>query len=314
MTQHFLYIGTSYDALMQKVHLHISELGHNEDLVIYDLSVHNFSDVYEELITPSLFSDKKIVMVKNFDLMIQEEAFVLKLENYLKKPNESVYLFCISSHKEATKSWKKLIDMYMDQIEIEPINEIELQKIIKNRLNQEQISIDKDALNTLQDRLIIQKELVFVLLEKLITYVLDSKHISKDDVIRMIDLPLEDNIFELVKVFISKETKKVLNMYHDLLNLNEDPIRILQMIGRKLAQLEDTKVYMILGYDQRQIAEVLRMSHGQAYYIVKEAKTVHMDDLKRWINQVSDLDYKIKSGQIDKKIGVEIFLIGELDG
>ncbi len=311
MTQHFLYIGTSYDVLMQKVHQHMNAIGNSEDVFIYDASIHNFSDVYEELITPPLFTDKKIVLVKNFESIIQDDAFALKMENYLKKPNETVYLFCISSHKEATKSWHKLIDMYMEQIEIEPINEIELQKIIKETLNKEHINIDKDALNLLQDRLLIQKDFIFVLLDKLITFVMDTKHISKSDVLNIIEMPLEDNVFELVKVFISKQTHVAIKMYHDLLSLNEDPIRILQMIGRKLGQLEDTKSYMIQGYDQRQISEQLRISHGQAYYILKEAKTVHMEDLKRWINQVSDLDFKIKSGQIDKKIGMEIFLIGE---
>ena len=93
--------------------------------------------------------------------------------------------------------------------------------------------------------------------------------------------------------------------------INEDPVRILSLIGRKLGQLEDTRALIQAGHDQRQVATALRMSHGQAYYMVKEAKSISSVDLEMWIDQVSNVDFKIKSGQIDKKIGVELFLIGE---
>jgi DNA polymerase-3 subunit delta len=45
--------------------------------------------------------------------------------------------------------------------------------------------------------------------------------------------------------------------------------------------------------------------------MVKEAKSIKKKDLEQWIDQLSDVDFKIKSGQIDKKIAVELFLIGE---
>jgi DNA polymerase-3 subunit delta len=173
------------------------------------------------------------------------------------------------------------------------------------------MTIDKDAVNTLIQRLMLQKETLHVNLLKLITYTLDTKRITLKDVVKMIELPLEDNVFEMIQSFINKNIQSTLKTYHDLLFINEDPVRILSLIGRKLGQLEDTLALISSGHDQRQVSTALHISNGQAYYMVKEAKSIKKKDLEQWIDQLSDVDFKIKSGQIDKKIAVELFLIGE---
>jgi DNA polymerase-3 subunit delta len=199
----------------------------------------------------------------------------------------------------------------MEIIEVDAYNEVELQTYIKQQTKAYEITIDKDALHTLVQRLMLQKESLHVQLQKLLTYKLDTKHIDLKDVLKMIDLPLEDNVFEMIQSFINKDFKSSLKRYHDLLFINEDPVRILSLIGRKLGQLEDTLALIQSGHDQRQVATALHMSNGQAYYMVKEAKSIKRIDLESMIDQLSDVDFKIKSGQIDKKIAVELFLIGE---
>lgn len=310
-TKNYLLIGTSYDPLILRAQNIVNDLCDEEDVVTYDLAEHNFSSVYEDIITPPLFSDKKVVVIKNFDLLLQEEAFESKMRAYFKKPNEDVYIVCLSAHKKGLKSWEKLIDLYMEIIEVEAYNDIEVQKLIKELMASHEVTIDKDALNVLIQRLMLQKDTLHVQLQKLLTYKLDTKHISVTDVLEMIDLPLEDNVFEMIQSFINKDIRSSLKIYYDLVFINEDPVRILSLIGRKLGQLEDTRALIQSGHDQRQVATALHMSHGQAYYMVKEAKSISSVDLEMWIDQVSNVDFKIKSGQIDKKIGVELFLIGE---
>jgi DNA polymerase-3 subunit delta len=309
--KHYLLIGTSYDPLILRAHALIESICEKEDVVTFDLSEQDFSDVYEDIITPPLFSDKKVVLIKNFDLVIQEEAYELKMREYFKKPNEDVYIVCLSAHKQGLKSWLKLIDLHMEIIEVDAYNEIEVQKLIQKEVTSHGMTIDKDAFNTLILRLMLQKETLHVNLLKLITYTLDTKRITLKDVLTMIELPLEDNVFEMIQAFINKNIQSTLKIYHDLLFINEDPVRILSLIGRKLGQLEDTLALISSGHDQRQVSTALHISNGQAYYMVKEAKSIKKKDLEQWIDQLSDVDFKIKSGQIDKKIAVELFLIGE---
>lgn len=310
MTQHYFYSGKAYTTLMNKAYEKMYSLATEEDIFVYDLTMQSFSEVYEDLITPPLFSDKKVICVKHFEVVLQEDSFVEILHAYLKNPNEGVYLLCLSEHKDGSKDWMRLIDLYMEIEEVDVFNEIELNKYITTRLEKEAIKISKEDRNFLSDRLLLQKDLIEMQLDKLITFVIDKKTIFKEDIITCIDIPLEDNIFEMVQQFIQKNIQHVLKIYQDLIYLNEDPIRIINVIGRKLGQLEDIKVYLNQGLDQRKISEILKVSHGQAYYLIKEAKSIDQAFLRQKIDALSDLDFKIKSGQIDKKIGLEIFLIG----
>ena len=41
---------------------------------------------------------------------------------------------------------------------------------------------------------------------------------------------------------------------------------------------------------------------------MKDAKNFSLEGLRKMIKDIGDLDYKIKSGQIDKVSGLELFL------
>lgn len=44
--------------------------------------------------------------------------------------------------------------------------------------------------------------------------------------------------------------------------------------------------------------------------MLKNAKSVKMSVVKKHLRKLEDIDYKIKTGQIDKKIGLELFILG----
>jgi DNA polymerase-3 subunit delta len=62
------------------------------------------------------------------------------------------------------------------------------------------------------------------------------------------------------------------------------------------------------GYKQHDIAQFYNVSDGRAYYMVKDAKMFDETDLVNYVKKMADLDYHIKSGQIEKKIGLERLL------
>ena len=51
------------------------------------------------------------------------------------------------------------------------------------------------------------------------------------------------------------------------------------------------------------------LEHDFLYYMMKSASLISMDKIKRNINDLIDIDYKIKSGQVDKTIALETYLL-----
>jgi len=83
---------------------------------------------------------------------------------------------------------------------------------------------------------------------------------------------------------------------------------IIAMIGRTFRDLLTTLKLLKSGYKQHDIAQFYNVSDGRAYYMVKDAKTFEETDLANYVKKMADLDYQIKSGQIDKNIGLERLL------
>ena len=66
---------------------------------------------------------------------------------------------------------------------------------------------------------------------------------------------------------------------------------------------------MAKGLNQNTIASKMKMSSGRIYYILKNAKNYDLEDIESNIQKLANLDLKIKTGAIDKRIGFEEFLL-----
>ena len=58
------------------------------------------------------------------------------------------------------------------------------------------------------------------------------------------------------------------------------------------------------------IAKLFGFSSGRAYYLVRDAKSIELSKLERYLEQLADLDYDSKSGKIDPRLGFELFILG----
>ena len=62
-------------------------------------------------------------------------------------------------------------------------------------------------------------------------------------------------------------------------------------------------------YKKEDIMKYFRASSGRAYYMMLNAKNVNYDRLVNLMTKLENLDYLIKSGGIDKFLGIELFIL-----
>ena len=63
------------------------------------------------------------------------------------------------------------------------------------------------------------------------------------------------------------------------------------------------------GYNDKEIGKILAINPYRLKYIRQEGKDFDLDELLKRLNDLAKLDEAIKTGKIDKKIGLELFLI-----
>jgi DNA polymerase-3 subunit delta len=182
--------------------------------------------------------------------------------------------------------------------------------LIKTALEKAGKHMDANALEEFVNRTSDNSFLALNELDKLLLYADDLKNINIDIVRRVTTRNLEDNIFELVNAIIAKESKQVTRIYQDLAEVNTDPTAILSLIIGKFQEILYSKELLRMNTSFEDIMKYFNASKGRTYYIVKNAREVSNQQLEKYMQDIEKVDFQIKSGAIDKKMGLEFFLLG----
>lgn len=278
----------------------------------YDLIENTSNDVLEELQTISLFSDRKIVIVKHIEEIenLSDKAFTM-WEKYFKNPNPDVVLLIdLNTSYDISKRVADLIYSYGYTIEVEDIEKDKYPDFVLSLLQEDGYDMDKNAILMLLERTNYEFNLLTQELTKLKIYKIDTKKINESDVLSLVPKNLEDNIFELTNAMIANQSARMIEIYEDLMRQNEDPLRILNFIANKLRELFHARLLLNKGYGKAEIAQHFNYSSGRTYYLMKNASSMSVEQIEKQLKKLTQLDYEIKSGLKHKKLGLELFLLG----
>ena len=134
--------------------------------------------------------------------------------------------------------------------------------------------------------------------------------ITYNSVKLLVSRNLEDNIFNLLNAFIANDKKTLFAIYEDFMTLNEDEMRIISAISNKLEEILYTKILVNRRMSKEEVATYFKVKPGRAYYMMEAARKMSDSSIKSLIERISELDYNIKSGKIDKKLGLQLFILG----
>ncbi len=211
------------------------------EVLKYDCTETNFLNIYEEMITPSLFYDEKVIVLTHVDAFMDDKEIQPQFIKFIKRDNQDVILILQMSEFPNDSEAKKAFELHVDVQDIAPLSFASLQTYIQKDLLKDGFKMDFASQQTLVERLKNQEETLYEYLKLLKTYKYHEKEINIEDVETIVARPVEDNIFEIVKSYIEGNKVKTIQLFEDLLVKQEDPLSILSMIGRKLNDLEDVK-------------------------------------------------------------------------
>ena len=129
------------------------------------------------------------------------------------------------------------------------------------------------------------------------------------DIYLMIPKKLEDNVFEMIDGIFSKRLDKVFTIYYDLKINNNEPLTLISLIASQVRFLYQVMVLKDKGYSESNIANELSCHPYRVKLALEKVYSLNKLDLKLLLEDLSDLDVKIKSGEIDRFVGFELFLL-----
>lgn len=273
----------------------------------------SIEDILNEASYVSMFGEMKYLIVKNADFfgsLKLKESEEEKLINYLNQP----YPLCtiIFTTYEPVDLRKKITKMVKEKYYYQKISELkglELYNEVANLLVNKKYLAEKEVINYLTNACLNNYDLIYNEINKIDLYYETPTKINLETIKNIVPKTMIDNNFKFIDAVINKDLKKAIHLLEDLITLKVEPLSLINLMAREYRNMLEIKNLRDKKYSAKEIKEILHLQDWQLEKTQKNAMQYHEDDLKDYLIRLEKLDFQIKSGQIDKFIGIKMFLI-----
>ena len=285
------------------------------NITSYDCGEVNVEKAIFDALTPPFLGDKKVVIIKNPLFLESEKAGtghnLQLLKTYLASPMEDTLLIInasgikVNDKLDITKAIEKASTIQTTN----GISEVEFTGWLKRECEVEKVAIDQGAVSLYYKACGNDLEMAKNEIDKAINYVGKNSLITEQVARMLIGQNGLTDVFALSNAIIEQNKTKAYSVYLELTRYEKDVSALIGLITKTLKDNLLVKLWVEEGLDQNQVAAKMKVSPNRAYYMIKNANEFEMDVIKKYISRLANLDFKIKSGQVDKKIGFEEFLL-----
>lgn len=312
----YLFTGTSEIFIKNRMNRIIQSFNKYEYTIIkYDMEITSLSTVLSDAITVPFLEELKIIILKNPKFLTKSATStkdeIKAMLKYLKNPCDSTLLIIDATNTVINQSNEiyKMLKNVARIIDYPDPEEIELKGWIVRSFDANGIDIKDDALTLLLEYIGDDQARLSQEIDKLSSYVGKGGTIRKEDIKLLVPKNINNEIYLLIKAIINHDLALANQIYDNLITHTKDSLTIFSLISNKFKELLSTYRLLKYGYSQSDIAKFYNVSTGKAYYIVQEARAFKLSDLEFYIDKLAELDYQIKSGKLDKTIGLELLLL-----
>lgn len=312
----YLFTGTSEIFIKNRMNRIIQSFNKYEYTIIkYDVETTSLSTVLSDAITVPFLEELKIIILKNPKFLTKSATStkdeIKAMLKYLKNPCDSTLLIIDATNTVINQSNEiyKMLKNVARIIDYPDPEEIELKGWIVRSFDANGIDIKDDALTLLLEYIGDDQARLSQEIDKLSSYVGKGGTIRKEDIKLLVPKNINNEIYLLIKAIINHDLALTNQIYDNLITHTKDSLTIFSLISNKFKELLSTYRLLKYGYSQSDIAKFYNVSTGKAYYIVQEARAFKLSDLEFYIDKLAELDYQIKSGKLDKTIGLELLLL-----
>lgn len=282
----------------------------------------NTNNIISEIQMPSFGYEKKLIIVKNSGLFKKsktggrktsktENSISEKIANFIEENlemiKESVILVFVEAEIDAN-SLSKTIEKCGIACNFEKLKPAQIGARLKAICNAYKVNIDDRTMQEFIETCGTNMQVLINEIRKLIEYAGENGTIDPKAINLLSIKELDSVVFDLTDNLGKKNIAKALDILHELI-YNKEPIqKILITLYGHFKRIYLTK--LALDYN-RNITEALNLKPNQMFLANKYKQQVGYFDrknLRKILQELIDLDYNYKQGNIDINVGLEAIL------
>lgn len=283
----------------------------------YDLAETPLDAVLEDAQTLPFMSPRKVILAGSAGFLTAAkesgkiEHRVDRLLDYLKSPVDfSVIVFTADADKLDER--KKIVKQLKESgslLHFAMLTADELQQWVARRASQLGFAFERGALEQLLMNAGTHLQTLTSELEKLSLFLGAGGTATVELIDTMVVRSTEQNVFMLIEDIVQLRKDKALTILYELIKQKEEPIKIVMLMARQFRIVLQVKELDRQGYSHQQIAGQIGVHPYAVKLASEQARRYGFEQLSAILARLSELDYQMKSGKIDKSLGLELFIL-----
>lgn len=317
----YLLFGTESFLMEEFIHFAQSEMIAPEyaDLNVsrYDCAETPLSMILQDAETLPFLADQRLVVANNaFFLTGAKPPSKIEVEpdqllTFLEEPPGYTSLM-ITVQQDKLDERKKIVKTLQKKaivISFLPLKDTELYAWIERRAQKYKRVIKREEAMILVERVGNDLRLLDKEIEKLSLYVGQENGQITEEAIRLLaSRTLEQDVFGLIEAVVTGKISDAFRALYDMSKMGEEPIKLLSLFARQIRMLLQVKMWAPKGYSQQQLAQMLKVHPFAIKKAMEQARFFDEAGLRRLLKILAEDDYRMKSGQVDKQLAIELFI------
>ncbi|MGM9922017.1 MAG: DNA polymerase III subunit delta [Bhargavaea sp.] len=293
------------------------------ELTTFDLDETPVEALIEEADTFPFFCDRKLIIARNASFLKAADKGKEKVEHDLDRliewlahpPDSAVVLFLAPYEKlDARKKVVKAFRKHAVCLDAEPLKTHDVETWVKQEAARLGSSVSDNAVRLLietagEDLVRLRSEL-----EKLALYTGEGLEIGENAVSLLVAKTPEDDAFKLLDAYMQGDSARALQIYRDLLQNKEEPIRLNALLANQVRLMIQVNALKKKGYQQHQIAKQLKVHPYRVKLILENRKLADEARLLVTLSRLADADLRLKTVSGNRERVLELVLMQKVSG
>lgn len=266
----------------------------------------NPSELIDLAETMPFFADRRLIIVENSGFF---KTATPELADYIKgMPETACFVFVEQEVDKRGKLYKAVKDKGR-VTELGKQDEKTLLVWIAGMVKREGRQIKESTARYLLSKVGTDMQNLEKEMEKIFSYTMGESEITAEAIDEICTTQVTNKIFDMVESVATKQQKKALDYYYDLLALKEPPMRILYLLTRQFKLLLEVKALLAKGYDKSTIAKEAGLHPFVAGKYMKQCRSFSEKTLRDIMEYSAQTEEMVKTGRLNDRMSVELFIV-----
>lgn len=256
--------------------------------------------------TVPFFSERRLLVLENSGLFKRQNDFA----DYIKTMPETSIIVFVEHEVDKRNKLYKTVQKQGTVSEMNGLSEKDLKMWVATYLQRSGKKITEQNIMYLVQKVGADMKNLENEMEKLICYAAEDSVIQRDMIDDICVVQTEGKIFEMIDAIGMKNQDRALQLYYDLLAVQEKPMSILFLLIRHFNILVQIKELAHAGIPNGQIASNIGIPPFTVKKYAAQSKNFKVREIRACLEQCVEVEQQVKTGLLLDQIGVELLIVG----